>query len=71
MHAVYKKQDTLINETCFSPGLAVEWTFGQVYWTDKDEGTISVMDSSGKYNTLIISGLSSPTALLVDPVNSL
>ena len=51
-------------------GIATDWINDKVYWTDSSKGSIlqaSATDGSGV--ATIITGLTSPYAIVVDPLN--
>lgn len=51
-------------------GLAVDWLYKHIYWTDAGSDKIKVSDYDGlKRKTLINSGLDEPRAICVDPEN--
>jgi len=51
-------------------GLAVDWLYKHVYWTDTGSNTIKLTDYKGtQVMTLIDSGLDDPRAICLDPEN--
>jgi hypothetical protein len=67
---------TVIKNTgheAFAPdGLAVDWLYKHVYWTDTGSDTIKVTNYEGNIvKTLISSGLDDPRAICLDPENGL
>ena len=50
-------------------GLSTDWLTGNIYYTDADAGTISVMNGEGRYPATLIDGLDQPSALEVNPLN--
>lgn len=51
-------------------GLAVDWLFKHIYWTDTGLDTISVATYDGKMRkTLINTNLDDPRAISLDPEN--
>lgn len=64
-------QRTVLADGVHSPdGLAVDWLFKHLYWTDTGHDTISVANYDGtKKRTLISSGLDDPRAISLDPMN--
>lgn len=51
-------------------GLAVDWLYKKIYWTDTGSDTIGVADYRGdKMKTLINTDLDDPRAISVDPEN--
>ncbi|KAL3867641.1 hypothetical protein ACJMK2_040515 [Sinanodonta woodiana] len=67
----FVKKEIIINEGIKAPdGLAVDWLYNHIYWTDTGLDQISVADYFGnKQKTLISTGLDDPRAIAVDPVN--
>ncbi|KAL4658828.1 very low-density lipoprotein receptor-like [Arapaima gigas] len=48
-------------------GLAVDWLHEHLYWTDAHTGSISVATLSGSATRLLVSGVSKPAAVAVEP----
>ena len=62
---------TVLDLSVRSPdGLAVDWLFKHIYWTDTGLDTINVASYDGKMRrTLVNKGLDDPRAISVDPEN--
>ena len=62
---------TVLADGVHSPdGLAVDWLFKHLYWTDTGHDSISVANYDGtKKRTLISTGLDDPRAISLDPMN--
>lgn len=57
-------------EPSSSDGLAVDWLYKKIYWTDTGSDKIRVANYNGdKSKTLISTGLDDPRAICVDPEN--
>ena len=52
-------------------GIAVDWTAGQVYWTDKGFGHIMTSRLDGRHHAILMEDLPTPKGLTVDPVHGL
>ena len=51
-------------------GLAVDWLFKHIYWTDTGLNTINVANYDGTMRrTLLTKGMDDPRAISVDPEN--
>ena len=64
-----EEKTTVVSNGVHSPdGLAVDWLFKHIYWTDTGHDTISVASYDGtQVRTLISSDLDDPRAISVDP----
>lgn len=52
-----------------SDGLAIDWIYNHMYWTDSGKKTISVAELDGKMRkTLISQGLAEPRSIAVNPL---
>lgn len=50
-------------------GIAVDWIYGNIYWTDAGQDKIQLSDKTGKMRkTIVSSGLSEPRAIVVNPL---
>jgi len=53
-----------------SDGLAIDWIYNHIYWTDSGKKVIAVAELDGKMRkTLIKDGLVEPRAIAVDPAS--
>ena len=53
-----------------SDGLAIDWIYNHVYWTDSGKKTISVAELDGKMRKVLISdGLVEPRSIAVNPLD--
>jgi hypothetical protein len=53
-----------------SDGLAIDWIYNHIYWTDSGKKVIAVAELDGKMRkTLIKDGLVEPRAIALDPAN--
>ncbi|KAI8503928.1 hypothetical protein Bbelb_179960, partial [Branchiostoma belcheri] len=48
-------------------GLAVDWVAANIYWTEKNSGTISVARLDGSFRKVLLSGLVQPRGVAVHP----
>ena len=64
-----EEKTTVVSNGVHSPdGLAVDWLYKHIYWTDTGHDTISVASYDGtQVRTLISSDLDDPRAISVDP----
>lgn len=50
-------------------GIAVDWVYGHIYWTDTVKNKIEVSDKTGKIRkTIIGNDLDEPRAIVLDPL---
>lgn len=52
---------------CYDIGMALDWVAGNLFWTDKTYGQISMAKKEGLYPTVIIEGLGEPIGIAVHP----
>ncbi len=53
-----------------SDGLAIDWIYNHVYWTDSGKKTISVAELDGKMKKVLVSdGLVEPRSIAVNPLD--
>jgi hypothetical protein len=58
------------NGVTASDGLAIDWVYNHVYWTDSATKTISVAELDGKMRKVLISdGLVEPRSINVNPLD--
>lgn len=51
-------------------GIAVDWIYGHIYWTDTGKNKIEMSDKTGKMRKSIISGdLDEPRAIVLNPLD--
>uniref|UniRef100_A0A3Q1I1W3 Epidermal growth factor n=1 Tax=Acanthochromis polyacanthus TaxID=80966 RepID=A0A3Q1I1W3_9TELE len=50
-------------------GLAVDWIWNNVYWTNGEKGEIKRMDINGKNQETLLRQLTLPSSINVDPIN--
>uniref|UniRef100_A0A3Q1BPG7 EGF-like domain-containing protein n=1 Tax=Amphiprion ocellaris TaxID=80972 RepID=A0A3Q1BPG7_AMPOC len=50
-------------------GLAVDWIWNNVYWTNGEKGEIKRMDTNGKNQGTLLRHLTLPSSINVDPIN--
>lgn len=51
-------------------GLAIDWVYNHIYWTDSGRKDIAVAELDGKMRkTLIKDGLVEPRAIAVNPID--
>ena len=49
-------------------GIAVDWIYQHIYWTDTNQKTVSVADYSGNMSKTIVSNhTEAPRSIVVDP----
>ncbi|XP_013784840.1 very low-density lipoprotein receptor-like [Limulus polyphemus] len=62
---------TIVKESVTTPdGIAVDWIYKHIYWTDTGKNTIEVTDMQGTLRkTLICEGLDEPRAIVVNPLD--
>jgi low density lipoprotein-related protein 2 len=48
-------------------GLAYDWLSGNLYWTDNTYKWIMVSTADGRYQKVLIEGLTSPLGIVVHP----
>ena len=58
---------TVIHNDKYCYGLAVEWDSLQLYWTDYYNNIIMVSDLDGNNKRIVITSLSGPTDIVLDP----
>ena len=58
---------TVIHNDTYSYGLAVEWDSLQLYWTDYYNNSIMVSDLDGNNKRIVITSLSGPSEIVLDP----
>ena len=58
---------TVIHNETYCEGLAVEWDSLQLYWTDYYSNSIMVSDLDGNNKRIVVSSLSKPTHIVLDP----
>ncbi len=57
------------NDITSSDGLAVDWIYNHIYWTDSKKNTIELSNFEGNMRkTLIKSSLDLPRAIAVNPL---
>jgi len=49
-------------------GLAVDWIADNLYWAEEDRGNIVMSRLDGRYRTVLISGLTRPKSINVNPL---
>ncbi|XP_022256577.1 low-density lipoprotein receptor-like [Limulus polyphemus] len=61
----------LVNDDIGTPdGIAMDWIYNHIYWTDTQKNTIEVADMQGNLRkALIVEGLDEPRAIVVNPVD--
>ncbi|XP_078575904.1 low-density lipoprotein receptor-related protein 2-like isoform X3 [Branchiostoma floridae x Branchiostoma japonicum] len=65
-------QTVFSSDVSIPDGIAVDWVYGHVYWTDTGLDTISVGTMDGAWRkTLVDTGLKEPRAIVVDPEQGL
>lgn len=51
-------------------GIAIDWIYGHIYWTDTGKNKIEMSDKTGKMRKTIIStDLDEPRAIVVNPLD--
>lgn len=57
------------NDVTSSDGLAVDWIYNHIYWTDSRKNTIELANFEGNMKkTVIKSGLEEPRAIALNPL---
>ena len=49
-------------------GMAVDWIADNLYWTDEDRGYIIMSRLDGRYRTVLLTGLTRPKSVTVNPL---
>ena len=70
----YRQPRKIDNTLIPTDGIAVDWVNQKLYWTDADLQEVVVYDPSNGhrkrlFNTTVGSTISSPRAIVVDPMN--
>ncbi|XP_072401756.1 very low-density lipoprotein receptor-like isoform X2 [Diabrotica undecimpunctata] len=64
-----EKTTVITNDITTSDGLAVDWIYNHIYWTDSGKNTIELANFDGKMRkTLIKDGLEEPRAIALNPM---
>lgn len=51
-------------------GIAVDWIYGNIYWTDAGQNKIQMSDKTGKMKKTIVStNLDEPRAIVLNPLD--
>ena len=54
----------------YSDGLAVDWIYNHIYWTDITKNTIEVADYHGNLRKVLIQDdVDEPRSIALDPIN--
>lgn len=66
-----KERSTVVESGLSSAdGLAVDWIYGHIYWTNADKDSIELANFEGNMQkTLFKSELKEPRSIAVDPLN--
>ena len=67
-----ENQETIVltDDVITSDGLAVDWIYNHIYWTDSVKNTIELSDFDGRIRkTLIYDELQEPRAIVVNPLD--
>ncbi|CAJ0573858.1 unnamed protein product, partial [Mesorhabditis spiculigera] len=74
MYAQPKSYKLLAGISSRSPdGLAIDWLGKNLYWADKEDDSINVVDMKGMYRRSLLKGrpLQEPRAIVVDPIEGI
>ena len=49
-------------------GMAIDWIADNLYWTDEDRGYIMMSRLDGRHRTVLVTGLTRPKSVTVNPL---